>query len=208
MIPTLAGVLSDSRQLGFLGPAPVEDHVAHALAFVHALEHAPARALDLGAGGGLPGLVLAAEAWPATEWCLLDAQQRRTEFLADAVARLRLSRRVQVVHARAEDHGRQDGERHGFDAVVARSFGPPAVVAECAAPLLRPGGFLVVSEPPASSPRTRWPADGLDQFGLGDRTELEVEGPQPVHLVRLAAERLVDDRYPRRPGVPAKRPLF
>ncbi len=211
MTTSLTDLLVESRQLGFLGPGPVEDHLAHSAAFASAVPETPARALDLGAGGGLPGLVLAATVWPETEWCLLDAQARRSAFLVEAVDALGLTDRVQVVTARAEEHGRNASARHAFDLVVARSFASPPVTAECAAPLLRPGGHLVVSEPPAAETEERWPSAGLGLLGFGSAEPVVVPGDgarDPVHLVRIPLLDLVDDRYPRRVGIPAKRPLF
>jgi len=140
----LLAVLDRSRALGFLGPGPVEDHLHHALAFARAVATPPARALDLGAGGGLPGLVLASRIWPGTSWTFLDAQQKRTEFLREVVTDLGLDDRVAVITERAEVLGRSPDHRGVYDLVVSRSFGPPAVTAECGAPLLRPGGRLVV----------------------------------------------------------------
>ena len=138
----LLAVLDRSRALGFLGPGPVEDHLHHALAFARAVATPPARALDLGAGGGLPGLVLASRIWPGTSWTFLDAQQKRTEFLREVVTDLGLDDRVAVITERAEVLGRSPDHRGVYDLVVSRSFGPPAVTAECGAPLLRPGGRL------------------------------------------------------------------
>jgi 16S rRNA (guanine527-N7)-methyltransferase len=124
-----------------------------------------------------------------------------------------------VMRARAEDAGRDPALRASQDVVVARSFGGPAVVAECAAPLLRPAGLLVVSEPPVSNgpvphgnrqPRLvvghpdRWPFGPLSELGL-----------QPVAFAIfgfgyqvLQQEAPCPERYPRRSGIPAKRPLF
>ena len=99
----------------------------------------PARWLDLGSGGGLPGLVLA-QHWPDTPAVLLDASERRTAFLSEAVLELGWADRVHVVRARAEEAGSvHSGFRAGFDVVWARSFGSPPVTAECAAPFLKPG---------------------------------------------------------------------
>ncbi|MCU1485381.1 MAG: rRNA small subunit methyltransferase [Actinomycetia bacterium] len=196
-------VLARSRDLGFLGPGPIDEQIAHAEAFLGAIAPAGlARAVDLGSGGGIPGLVLAL-ALPAVDWVLLDGMVRRTAFLVEAVAALGLEERVQVRTARAEDAGRAPELRAGFDLVVARGFGPPAVTAECAAPLLVVGGQLVVSEPPDSS-GLRWSADGLAVVGL--RVEAVVAGPPS--FVRLRQAALVDERYPRRVGVPGKRPLW
>ena len=121
----------------------------------------------------------------------------------DRVNDLGLDGRVAVVHARAEDLGR--GElREAVDLVVARSFGSPPIVAECAAPLLRLGGTLVVSEPPDGRPAGRWPAGPLADLGLGPVT---LVGEQP-RVVCLVKERTTPSRFPRRPGIPAKRPLY
>lgn len=110
-------VLERSRALGFLGPGPVEAQIGHAVAMVELCgEERPARTLDLGSGGGLPGLVLAAlrPAWPIL---LLDANQRRTDFLREAVAQLGWSH-VDVRTLRAEAAGRASDLRGGFDLVL------------------------------------------------------------------------------------------
>jgi 16S rRNA (guanine527-N7)-methyltransferase len=112
----------------------------------------------------VPGLVVA-WARPETILVLLDASVRRTDFLRRAVGRLDLAARVTVVTAQAETAGRDLAWRYGFDAVIARSFGEPAVTAEAAAPFLRVGGQLVVSEPPEPAD-DRWPRDGLALLGL------------------------------------------
>ena len=161
---------------------------------------APSRALDLGSGAGVPGLVLAVH-WPESSWVLLDAGERRTLALRSALEQLDLVGRVEVVWGRAEDVGRDSSHRGAYDLVTARSFGPPAVTAECGAPFLRPGGMLAVTEPPDAS--SRWPAVGLAELGLvpGRSTE------SPRAQLLLAAE-ACSSRYPRRVGVPTKRPLF
>jgi 16S rRNA (guanine527-N7)-methyltransferase len=156
-------VLVESARLGFLGPGSVDAAVDHAAGFLPHLRPA-ARALDLGAGGGLPGLVLAALT-PSVEWVFLDASQGRTDFLRRAVGRLDWQDRVLVVTGRAEAVVDTLGWRGAFDTVVSRSFGPPATTAECAAGLLKVGGQLVVSEPPEPDDG-RWPADGLAGLGL------------------------------------------
>lgn len=199
--PALLDVLERARRLGVLGPGPVLDHVAHAEGFVAALAPlAPGSiVVDLGSGGGVPGLVVA-EARSDLEVVLLDSLERRIALLDEAVLTLGWTGRVRTVEARAEELGRSTEWRGAVDGVTARSFGPPAVVAECAAPLLRVGGLLVVSEPPEDS--DRWPAAGLELVGL-----VTDEGAPPgMHRCRQA--RSCPEDYPRRVGLPAKRPLF
>ena len=194
-------MLADSQRLGFIGPGPLEPHVERALHTLPLIQTGVGAAVDLGSGGGLPGLPLALTT-PGTRWLLLDGSVTRVRFLAEAVDRLGLGHRVSTLAMRAEEAGRGD-LRGTFDLVVARSFGPPAVTAECAAPLLRTGGRLVVAEPPGGSPQ-RWEPDGLDRLGLVSiRTVTEPSSFQVLESVRPCPE-----TYPRRVGVPAKRPLF
>lgn len=189
-------MLEEARTLGFLGPGPVPFHVEHARGYLPALEGVRGEALDLGAGGGIPGLVLAAER-PELRWTFLDAMAKRTAFLVRAVSRLGLTN-VTVRTARAEAVPDLRGR---FEAVVARSFASPPVTAECAAPLLRVGGRLVVSEPPEGA-AGRW--EGVAQLGLGHPQRLS---GRPA-LVLLVQESPCPERYPRRTGVPTKRPLW
>jgi len=151
----------------------------------------------------VPGLVLATM-WPATSWTFVEAHRRRAAFLEAAAMRLGCSARVDVVAERAELVGRDPAHRGAYRVVVARSFGPPAVTAECGAPLLAAGGLLVVSEPPASE-GTRWPAAGLALLGAApERVASLTKGT--FQVIRQALP--CPERYPRRIGVPAKRPLF
>jgi 16S rRNA (guanine527-N7)-methyltransferase len=205
----LLAVLDRARTIGFLGPGPVEPHVEHARAFASLLDLSRMGPfVDLGSGGGVPGLVLAT-LLPETSWVLVDSMVRRTAFLEDAVERLGLAGRVQVVTARAEEIGRDRAHRGTYPTVVARSFGAPPVLAECAAPLLVRGGTVVVSEPPApdqaDGPRPgRWPAAGLALVGLA----LDRWDPGPPSLVRLRLTDRCPRTYPRQTGVPTRQPLW
>ncbi|MGH9098638.1 MAG: 16S rRNA (guanine(527)-N(7))-methyltransferase RsmG [Acidimicrobiales bacterium] len=210
MLHRLHRLLSEARELGFLGPGPVEVQLDHARSFAEAAEGAlstpaPRSVADLGSGGGVPGLVLALR-WEAASFLFVESHARRAAFLLRAVDELGLVGRVSVEAARAEAVGRVPTRRGAYDVVTARSFGRPGVVAECAAPLLEPGGLLVVSEPPPGSPdyAGRWPEEGLAQLGMGAaqpvRTEFGYVIVRQVHPC--------PSRFPRRTGVPAKRPLF
>ena len=198
----IEAVLEDARDLGLLGPGPIQPQLDHARAFVRAVPDG-SRILDLGSGGGLPGLVIFADRSDLTG-VLLDATQRRCEFLERACERLGVDARTAVVCARAEEAARDPAWRETFDVVTARSFGPPAVTAECAVGFLRAGGEILVSEPPEPEP-DRWSAAGLARLGL--RSEV-VADAAPAHLIRLALVEPVDAKWPRRVGIPRKRPLW
>lgn len=202
--PDLSEVLERSRRLGFLGPGAVDAHVDHAAGFVELLGAVPSgsRVLDLGSGGGLPGLVVAMRL-PSLRLTLLDANERRVAFLRDAVRQLQLSSLVTVVGGRAEQLARDPELREQFDVAVARSFGSPAVTAECVAGFLRLDGRLLVSEPEGST--DRWPAEGLARLGLepGERHEFP---SATIRELRRSEVGLAE--VPRAVGIPTKRPRF
>lgn len=217
--------MDEARQRGYLGPQSVTRHVDHALGFAEVLSclalepnhRSPATApsiVDLGSGGGIPGLVLAGceGGPPYSAMTLVEGSTNRAAWLQEAIMKLGFKSFVVVLGERAEAVGRLAEHRHAHDVVVARAFGRPAIVAECAAPLLRQGGYLVVAEPPPVAPlRTseevagRWPKLKLSELGL---SAAEVRTARGFGYAVLRAEVECDDRYPRRVGVPAKRPLF
>ena len=197
----LVEVLLSAQGEGLVGPGPVGAHLDHALGFAEIVGE-PSAALDLGSGAGVPGLALAL-VWPTTNWVLLDGRRRSAAFLEVAVARLGIAERVQIVEARAEEAAR-GGLRGTFDLVVARGMGPPAATAECAAGFLRVGGRLAVSEPPEE--KGRWTPSGLRTLGLSEARR--IESSSGAHFAVLSQESPCPDRFPRRTGQPAKRPLF
>jgi len=202
----LANTLEEARHLGFLGPGPVRDQITRSLAFVAAAAGPPELGVDLGTGGGTPGLAMALT-WTTSRWLFIDSNQRRSDWLRTAVDRLGLAGRCEVVCERAELVGRSP-YRQMASLVTARGFGHPAPTAECAAPLLRTGAQLLVAEPPQIDPE-RWPADGLALVGLSLKSTRAFEtSVGPVSISCLTTISPCPSTYPRRVGVPFKRHLF
>ena len=164
--PELLRVLTESARRGFLGPGPVAAHLLHAQGFAHGLPMGAATSklalLDLGSGGGLPGL-------PLFTWrgdlvgVLLDGMERRTRFLQEAIRDLAIDDRVSVCTSRAEDAILDPALSGGFDIVTARSFGPPSATLELAGHFLGGEGIVLISEPPGGR---RWDRSGLESLGL------------------------------------------
>jgi 16S rRNA (guanine527-N7)-methyltransferase len=186
----LFDVLDRARRHGHLGPGPIEDHVARSRRFGQAVRTPVGTAVDLGAGGGVPGLVLAFDG-VGDRWLLVDRRTTRIDDLRQAVGRLALGDRVEVVVRDVVELGRDVRWRCQADLVTARSFGHPAEVAELAAPLLRVGGQLLVSEPPAQTP-DRWNSEGLALLGL------RPDGEIPDGVASFTQVAPCPERFPRR----------
>jgi 16S rRNA (guanine527-N7)-methyltransferase len=147
--PALHDALASSQRLGMLGARSIGDVIDHSLAFVAPLADVAGTVVDLGSGGGVPGLVIAA-ARPDLCVVLLDRRVSRTDHLRRVVRRLGLDDRVAVVTGDAATSGIE----RPVTAVVARGFGAPTVVLPVAARLAAVDGLIVVSEPPNDR---RWP---------------------------------------------------
>jgi 16S rRNA (guanine527-N7)-methyltransferase len=188
---------------------PIEDQIDHGLGFVVVLEAVlggpPSSVIDLGTGGGVPGLVLVS-CWPNTHVVLMDASERRTLFLQETLDGWPGGSGAEVIRGRAEELGRLAGLRERCEAVTSRSFGIPALTAECGSSFLAPQGAMVVSEPPDGQPEDRWPDEGLVLVGLQPVGTSRVAGRFGYQVLRKVNK--IDDRFPRRVGIPAKRPLF
>lgn len=202
----LPRALEESRARGFLGPGPIEAHLSHSEGFAQCWdEHSPTPPksfLDLGSGGGLPGLVLL-DHWNCRA-VFVDSMEKRMNFLREVLEWPDAPTDAEVITGRAEDLARDPNLESSFDLVTARSFGPPAVVAECAVRFLRIGGVLIVSEPPDDSDRSRWNHKALTKLGLHDNGRVR-HGAAFRVLVKI---RPTPEEYPRAVGVPGKKPLF
>jgi len=149
----------------------------------------PGPVVDVGSGGGTPGIPLAVSL-PDREVALLEAQRRKCEFLRRWEAQLD---NVSVVWGRAED---QPTDVYG--AAVAKALAQPAVAAELCLPLVRPGGAAVLwVGPNADVPRVEAVA-----VRLAGRLE-----PAPTGFLVLRKEDETPPGFPRRAGMAAKRPL-
>jgi 16S rRNA (guanine527-N7)-methyltransferase len=171
-------------------------HVDDALAAVSLLEDGPL--VDVGSGGGSPGLPLA-WARPDLDVVLVESSRRKCEFLERVAGDFP---NVSVVRARAEEHGRGAG-RDAYATAVARALAPPQVAAEWCLPLVRPGGVLVLYAGEQSL--------GLDRvaeaIGATGPEEVAVAGSTRRRLLVFRKVEPTPERFPRRTGAARKRPL-
>jgi 16S rRNA (guanine527-N7)-methyltransferase len=159
---------------------------------------APAEAVDVGSGGGSPGIPLALVlTLPVT---LLEATGTKCRFLERAVATLGAP--CTVVHARSEEYARGEG-RDRFPLALARALAPPPVAAELVLPLVAPGGAAIL-----------WTAAVIDSAAIAGTAALVGGAVEAVHggagerrLVVLRKLGPTPERFPRRPGIARARPF-
>lgn len=156
----LIDALGEAQRIGMLGDRPLPQVIDHSMGFVSALPPGARTVIDLGSGGGDPGLVIAV-ARPDLHLTLVDRRAKRTDLLVRLVGRLGIRDRVEVVEADVEDLPSRFPGR-SWDVVTSRGFGPPGYTARLGRPLVGAAGRLLVSEPPVSD-GSRWSdAAGLE----------------------------------------------
>ncbi len=164
--------------------------------------------LDVGSGAGVPGLVLAL-VFPDSHFHLLDATRKKTQFMESVVQALGLNN-VTVHLARAEDAGHNPDLREKFDYGVARSLAQLNILFEYVLPFLRTGG-LCYAYKGALSPLEITRGEGaLMELGGGVEAQKEYvlpfSGKKRV-ILSVKKTATCPDKYPRRAGIPKKRPL-
>lgn len=184
-------------------------HALDSLSIARALadEPAPRTLVDVGSGAGIPAIPLAI-AFPGLEVAAVESIAKKCRFIEEAAAALGLAPRVRVIERRAEEAARDPAHRDRFDLATARALADLPVVLELALPFVRPGGLLVAYKGPRVAEELAAGARAAE--ALGGRLERVVESGVPGADLRLVLARKLaptPDRYPRRTGVPEKRPL-
>jgi 16S rRNA (guanine527-N7)-methyltransferase len=188
-------------------------HVDDSLSGLEVKELAAARRIaDVGAGAGFPGLVLAI-ALPRARVDLIESTGRKTAVISRLAAAASIEN-ARAVTARAEEWGATPAPLGGgagaYDAVTARAVAALPVLAEYAAPLLREGGVLVAWKGARSPEEEAQGAAAAAELGLAVEPPRRVT-PFPeardrwLHVMRKVAP--TPERFPRRAGMAAKRPL-
>lgn len=156
--------------------------------------------IDIGSGGGLPAIPLAV-AMPPVQFTLLEANARKCAFLEHVAATLGLTN-VVVACGRAEELGHRPALREQFDRAISRAAARPQVLLELALPFVRTGGDLV-AQVSTIDPHLLEPAARLLGGGT-PRVEREAGGHGLLVVPKLAP---TPSRFPRRTGLPGRKPL-
>ena len=168
-----------------------------------------ARVLDVGSGAGLPGIPLAILS-PDIHLTLLESIAKKANFLAHVARTLEIPH-VRVICRRAEDLGHDAEHRERYDAVLSRAVAPLATLVELTLPFCSMGGIVVAQKKGDIVEEMERAMFGIQALGGRIREsrpvlvpELAADGHCLVVIEKVAP---TPARYPRRPGVPQKRPL-
>ncbi len=164
------------------------------------------RWLDLGTGGGLPGLVLAMRL-PAVQWVLVDASAKKIDQVRAFADTLGLDN-VRCHAGRAEVLARAEGWRAAFDGVIARALAPLRVLAELARGFVAAQGWLAAVKGPGWEHELAAAERAMARCGWAEAHVHAVTSPvRSTWLVTMRAVGAPPQTVPRRDGVPHRRPL-
>lgn len=185
----------------------VEKHYLDSLLALELLDTLPGALCDLGSGGGFPGLVLAI-ARPERPITLVEATEKKCAFLEECGAELGLPQ-LCVVNARAEEAGRDPALREQFPVVTARALAALNVLCEYGLPLLAEGGTLLAYKGAGWEEEAEAAANALSLLNgtLGESRLYQLPGGDQRCLLPVVKTGPCPEKYPRRPGMPTKRPL-
>lgn len=161
-LETLLDALGEAQRIGMLGPGSLDVAIRRAWVFVDRCPVDARSFVDLGTGGGLPGLVVGVGR-PDLTGLLVDRRAKRVDLVARLIGRLGLADRLRAWAGDVANLPMIMDEP--WDVATSRGFGSPAYTASLAAPVVRPGGCLLVSEPPESTGE-RWHTEAVADVGF------------------------------------------
>lgn len=163
---------------------------------------------DIGTGAGFPGIPIKI-ALPGLEVNLVDSLNKRVDFLHTVIDQLKLTK-TKAVHSRAEDFGRNSENRNVFASVTSRAVANLPVLLEYALPLLKIGGFFYalkgpqvfqeISEGKKALEVLGGSIEGIEELNLGPMAEYRA-------IIKVRKDRNTPSEYPRKAGLPEKKPL-
>jgi 16S rRNA (guanine527-N7)-methyltransferase len=162
--------------------------------------------IDVGSGAGVPGIPLKILE-PSLQLTLVEAKQRKAEFLTSLLPEIGLSD-VTVLTRRAEEVGHDPRQREQYDFAVAKALAPVRTLVELTLPFVRMGGLVLAPKGKEADAEVKDARVALEMLKGSVRAIDDLPRSEPPQrLVIIDKELPTPQRYPRRPGIPAKRPL-
>jgi 16S rRNA (guanine527-N7)-methyltransferase len=167
------------------------------------------KAIDVGTGAGIPGLVMKI-ALPELHVTLLDSIVKRTNFLIEVANELELTD-LQVINGRAEDIAQEFSHREQYDVVVARGVARLAELAELTIPFAKIGGTVILPKSQGVSGEVAEAGGAAEILGAAPALTLEIDKPgqsPPDDMVYWMKISSTPEEFPRKVGIPHQSPLI
>lgn len=188
----------------------IQKHFVDSLLCCESEEFAKAgKIIDVGTGGGFPGIPLAV-CFPEKEFVLMDSLAKRINIIREFCAKLGINN-VSAIHGRAEDLGRQEGLRESFDICVSRAVANMSVLSEYCLPFVKVNGCFIAYKGPECESELNDASSAIRILG-GELVRVEesyklVDSDYKHKLVYVKKAGSTPDKYPRKAGTPSKKPL-
>lgn len=166
------------------------------------------RCLDMGTGGGFPGMVLAILR-PDMHFLLMDSLDKRIRFLEETAEEMHISN-IKAVHMRAEEGGRRRKLRETFDVVTARAVKALPVLLEWTVPYVKIGGIMAAMKGPSADEELKKSGKILALMGaaLEKKKELVLPDGSRRCILYFRKEKATPKTYPRKTGVAERNPII
>lgn len=206
-----ARVLSANKTMNLTGandmPELINRHIIDSLSVLKHFSFAEGSAVvDVGTGAGFPGIPLAI--CTKSDFTLLDSLNKRLVFLDSLINELNI-KNCRVDCARAEDYGKPQSSREFFDIAVSRAVAPLNLLLEYALPLVKLGGVFYSYKSAACSQEIAKAENAIRVLGgaLNSLKTYKLLGGEEFCILEISKILPTPDKYPRRTGIPAKRPI-
>ncbi|MFW6268533.1 MAG: 16S rRNA (guanine(527)-N(7))-methyltransferase RsmG [Bacillota bacterium] len=165
--------------------------------------------IDVGSGAGLPGLILKIYR-PKLKSVLIDSTLKKVRFMIKTADKLSLNDNLEILHERAEKLAHQNGYREKYDLATARAVAPLKILIEYTIPFVKKNGLVILYKGPD------WKNEKKESLNALKKLRTEVNFVSDVNIPGLQGERYLvvlkknestPENFPRRPGIPKKRPL-
>lgn len=167
------------------------------------------KVIDIGTGAGFPGFVFKILK-PNIELTLLDSSLKKVNFLKMLQIEIDLSKNIEIIHGRAEDYGQKSKYRFKYDYVLSRAVAPLAVLLEYTACFCKPKGKILLYKGPNYKEELKEANNAIKKLNLKLKDVYSINHPnidRERYLLELTSGGKLDNKYPRRSGIPKKRPL-
>ncbi|HSA05798.1 MAG TPA: 16S rRNA (guanine(527)-N(7))-methyltransferase RsmG [Candidatus Gastranaerophilales bacterium] len=164
--------------------------------------------IDIGIGGGFPGIPLLI-AFPEWKLCAVDSVEKKLTFIKILCEKLDISKRVEIISARAEELARNPAKRNFFDLAVVRAVAKMNIISEYCLPFVKKNGYFAAYKAKTAEEELKDAQKAISLLGgrFISKIKYTLSGEEDRNLILIKKISSTSDKYPRKTGIPTKNPL-